>query len=154
MRIIEPTRAAHTYRQRLHAGTAKVFPLLCPVREIEWADGWQPTLVVSASGLVEPDCVFTTPQGNSQAIWYVTRHEPERFLVEMLKITPEVTACRVDIRLVPDGEACFADVAYTHTSLGPEGDRFVANFTADYYRQFMQTWENELNDFLTTGRKR
>jgi hypothetical protein len=39
-----------------------------------------------------------------------------------------------------------------HTSLGPKGDAFVASFTADYYRTFMQAWEKEINHYLTTGR--
>jgi len=34
------------------------------------------------------------------------------------------------------------------TSLGPPGDDFVAKFTANYYRQFMQEWETALNHFL------
>ena len=33
------------------------------------------------------------------------------------------------------------------------GDEFVAKFTADYYRSFMQTWEKALNHFLKTGSK-
>lgn len=152
MRIAAPNRTSHTYRQRLLASAERVFPLLCPVRETEWALGWAPRLIVSTSGVAERDCVFVTPEGDASAVWYVTRHEPHRFYVEMLKITPEVTACRLDIQLVPDGPACFADVAYSHTSLGPAGDTFVAGFTADYYRRFMQAWAAELNHFLTTGR--
>jgi hypothetical protein len=151
MGITKPNRATHTYRQRLHASPAKVFPLLCPVREAEWADGWLPDLVVSASGVAERDCVFITPDELGKAIWYVTRYEPAKWFVEMLKILPGVTACRLEIQLREDGDACFADVTYSHTSIGPAGDEFVAKFTADYYRRFMQTWEKELNHFLKTG---
>src|SRR5882672_10992531 len=61
MHIIKPNRASHTYRQRLCASPAKVFPLLCPVREAEWADGWLPELVISSSGVAECACVFITP---------------------------------------------------------------------------------------------
>jgi hypothetical protein len=152
MQIVKPNRATHTYRQQLRAPAERVFPLLCPVREVEWAVGWAPRLVASSSGVAEKDCVFTTPEGEREAVWYVTRHEPANLFVEMLKITPEVTACRLEVKLVPQGETCCADVMYSHTSLGPAGDRFVADFTADHYRRFMQAWENELNHFLTTGR--
>jgi hypothetical protein len=151
MRNTKPIRASHTYRQQMHAPAERVFPLLCPVREVDWAVGWAPRLIVSASGVAERDCVFVTP-GEPDAIWYVTRHEPQEWFVEMLKVTPEITACRLDIQLVPRGEECFADVRYTHTSLGPRGDAFVAAFTADYYRNFMQAWEKEINHYLTTGR--
>jgi hypothetical protein len=40
----------------------------------------------------------------------------------MLKITPGVTACRLNIQLGKDDTGCIADVASTYTSLGPAGD--------------------------------
>jgi len=151
MLIEPPNRVRHTYRQRLMAAPATVFRLLCPVRETEWANGWLPELVISASGVAEPDCVFVTPAEPMKSIWYITRYEREQLFVEMLKISPGVTACRVSIQLFGEGAECTADVTYTHTSLGPSGDEFVAKFTAEYYRKFMQAWEKELNHFLTTG---
>jgi hypothetical protein len=69
----------------------------------------------------------------------------------MLKILPGVTACRLSIQLSENGNGSFADVTYSHTSLSPAGDEFVAKFTADYYQQFMQAWEKSLNHFLKTG---
>jgi hypothetical protein len=151
MRITEPNRVTHNYRQRLHAAPAKVFPLLCPVREMDWANGWSPDLVISSSGVAERDCVFVTPDKLGTAIWYITRHEPERWFVEMLKILPGVTACRLEIRLSENGEGSFADITYSHTSIGSAGDEFVAKFTADHYEKFMQAWERALNHFLQTG---
>lgn len=153
MQITKPNRATHSYRQRLHAEPAKVFPLLCPVREMEWADGWLPELVISSSGIAERDGIFITPDKPGSAIWYITRHEPERWFVEMLKILPGVTACRLNIQLSENGNECFADVTYSHTSLGAAGDEFVAKFTADHYQKLMQAWERALNHFLTTGRR-
>jgi len=151
MHITKPNRATHTYRQSLHAPPAKVFPLLCPVRETEWAEGWLPDLVISNTGVAERDCVFITPDNAGKAIWYITRHEPEKWFVEMLKILAGVTACRLTIQLSENGDGCFADVTYSHTSIGPAGDEFVAKFTADYYQKFMQAWEKALNHFLKTG---
>src|SRR5215510_13876684 len=151
MLITKPNRATHTYRQTLHAPPAKIFPLLCPVRETEWAEGWEPEFVVSSSGVAERDCVFITPDNAGKAIWYITRNEPEKWFVEMLKILPGVTACRLTIQLSENGDDCFADVTYSHTSIGPAGDEFVAKFTSDYYQKFMQSWEQALNYFLKTG---
>ena len=153
MRISKPTRATHTYRQSLHAAPGKVFPLLCPVRETEWAVGWSPEVVISSSGVAERDCVFVTADNHGQAVWYITRHEPDDWFVEMVKVVPGLTACRLEIQLSENGEGCLADVTYSHTSLGAAGDEFVARFTSDYYREFMQAWEKELNHFLTTGRQ-
>ena len=152
MHITKPNRATHTYRQTLHAPPEKVFPLLCPVREADWAYGWLPELVISSSGFAERDCVFITPDKLGTAIWYVTRHEPARWFVEMLKILPGVTACRLEIQLSENDDGCFADVTYSHTSMGPAGDEFVTIFTSDHYRRSMQAWEKALNHYLMTGR--
>lgn len=150
MKIVKPNRASRSYTQTLCAAPEEVFPLLCPVREADWIEGWDPGVVVTSSGVAERDCVFTTAAGPHDAIWYVTRHEPPA-LVEMIKITPGVTACRLTIELHPAAEGTRADVAYTHTSLGPEGDAFVASFTEDHYRRFMQDWESRLNHYLRHG---
>lgn len=154
MQVIEPNRVVRTYTQRLVGAPAQVFPLLCPVREADWIDGWDPLLVVSGSGVAEPDCVFVTAADPHDAIWYVTRHEPESGFVEMIKITPSVTACRLSIRVRPVEGGSEADVTYGHTSLGPEGDRFVRSFTEEHYRQFMQDWESRMNHYLAHGRAR
>lgn len=154
MKIITPNRVTHTYTQRLVAPPEAVFPLLCPVREADWIPGWDPALVVSASGLAEPDCVFVTAAPPGDAVWYVTRHEPQARLVEMIKVTPAVTACRLTIRLRPTAAGCEADVTYMHTSLGPQGDEFVAAFTEDFYRGFMQEWESRINHYLRHGTSR
>ena len=110
-----------------------------------------PDLVISSSGIAERDCVFITPDKDGKAIWYITRHEPEKWFVEMLKILPGVTACRLTIQLSENGDGCLADVTYSHTSIGPAGDDFVSKFTTDYYQEFMLAWESELNRFLNTA---
>jgi hypothetical protein len=104
--------------------------------------------VVSSSGVAEPDCVFTTSAQPGDAIWYITRHEPAANFVEMIKITPTVTACRLSIQLRPTSTGCEADVKYSHTSLGPLGDEFIASFTEDYYRKFMREWESMVNHYV------
>ena len=106
---------------------------------------------MSSSGVAERDCVFITADKLGTAFWYITRHEPEKLFVEMLKILPGVTACRLEIQLSENGDECFADITYSHTSIGTAGDEFVARFTADYYQRFMEDWENALNHFLKTG---
>lgn len=151
MKITTPNRVTRSYTQRLAAGPDAVFPLLCPVREADWIEGWDPSRVISSSGFAEPDCVFVTRAQPHDAIWYVTRHEPAAGFVEMLKITPDVTACRLAIQLHPCAGGCEATITYSHTSLGPAGDAFVASFTEEFYSGFMQDWEARLNHYLRHG---
>ena len=152
MRVAKPNRVTRTYTQQLVAEPSRVFPLLCPVREADWIDGWDPLVVFSQSGVAEPDCVFLTEASPSNAIWYITRYEPSNGFVEMIKITPTVTACKLSIQLRPVQSGSEATITYTHTSLGPEGDTFVASFSEEHYRQFMRDWEARINHYLSTVR--
>jgi hypothetical protein len=151
MQIRPPHRVTRSHVQRLNAAPARVFPLLCPVREADWIDGWNPKLVITQSGVAEPDCVFVTAAEPADAIWVVTRHEPDRF-VEMLKISPGVTVCRLTIALRAAGGGCEAEVTYRHTSLGPAGDAYITDFTEAHYAAFMVNWERRLNHYLDHGR--
>lgn len=150
MKVVAPTRVTRSFVQRLAAPPAVVFPLLCPVREADWVPGWDPRLVISASGVAERDCVFITTDGDSESVWFVTRHEPEAGFVEMIRIAPDVTACRLTIQLRAAEGGCEAEVTYSHTSLGPRGDAFVAAFSEEHYRAFMLEWEAKLNRHLWT----
>ena len=151
MRITQPNRVTRSYTQRLVAEPSKVFPLLCPVREADWIEGWDPLLVISQSGVAEADCVFITGANPHNSIWYITRHEADHGLVEMVKITPGITACKLLIQLQPTATGSEATVSYTHTSLGPAGDAFITSFTEEHYQKSMQDWEAKINHYLSTG---
>jgi hypothetical protein len=151
MIVTKPNRVTRTFTQKLVAEPSKIFPLLCPVREADWLDGWDPIAVFSESGVAEADCVFLTEASPSNAIWYITRHEPSNGFVEMIKITPNVTVCKLTIQLRPVGDGSEATITYAHTSLSPEGDTFLESFTEEHYRQFMGDWEARINYYLLNG---
>jgi hypothetical protein len=151
MDIRKPNRVTRSYTQHLVAEPDRVFPLLCPVREADWIEGWEPLCVASESGVAEADCVFVTEGTPGNSIWFITRYAPHSGFIEMLKITPEVTACKLSIQLFATHGGSGAKVTYSHTSLGPAGDEFIAGFTEDYYIGFMRDWEKRLNHYLRTG---
>jgi hypothetical protein len=152
--IARPNRLGHTYTQTLDARPDKVFPLLCPVRELEWTRGWDPSLILSNSGVAEADCVFTTSSQRGETVWMITRHDSENHEVEMILVTPGSTVAKLEIALEekPAGKTA-AKITYTHTSLGPEGDLFLKSFTRQWYENFMLEWQKELNHFLSTNEK-
>ena len=83
MKVSKPKRVRRRFTQRLVGKPSEVFPLLCPVREVDWIEDWDPLAVFSESGVAERDCIFITAASPSDAIWIVTRHEPESGFVEM-----------------------------------------------------------------------
>ena len=154
--INEPRRVKHSYTQIINGTREQVFPLLCPVREADWLPGWATDWVISESGVAEANCMFQTPprpaSGESASIWVITRHDPEAFEVEMFKVTPGFTVGKLQISLSTNGEKqTRATIAYEFTSLSSLGDSYLEGFTAQWYEQFMQVWEKQMNYYLETG---
>ena len=152
MKISPPHRISRSYTQTICRPPDEVMPLLCPVREREWVNGWEPRLVVTESGHAEPGCIFVTPGLPQDAVWIMNRFDRDELAIEITKIIPGVVVGTIDIRLRPKGsDATLADITYTYTSISDYGDEMLEEFTPEHFRAFMETWENELNHFLTTG---
>lgn len=151
----KPNRVRHSYTQSINATPEQVFPLLCPTRELDWAPGWSVDWVISTSGLAEQECMFQTPPAagtENASIWIISRHEPEDFQVEMYKVTPGLTVGKLEISLTASGATgTSARVSYEFTSLGTDGDAFLATFTTEWYENFMRGWEAAMNHYLKTG---
>jgi hypothetical protein len=152
MTIEKPNRVRHTYTQTLTDPPDKVFPLLCPVREKDWVPNWNPKRVISASGLAERDGIFMTEAAPHDAIWVIVRHDAGAGVLEIVKITPHHTVCKLEISLSASGdEGTRAEISYEYTALGPLGEAFLKEFTEEWYTNFMTDWEAALNHYLTTG---
>jgi len=147
-------RKTFSYRQSINALPEQVFPLLCPVREAEWLDGWRYTMIYSQSGLVEAGAVFsTTQEGEADTIWIVTKHDPSQHTVEFARFTPNAKTCvlNVNVRLKED-RSSYVDITYTYTGLAPAGNTFIETFTEDQFIEAVVFWEKSMNYFLDTGK--
>ena len=154
MNIIKPKNVKRSYNQTINSSPDKVFPLLCPVKEKDWVNGWDPELVITNSGFAEKDSIFVTKHGSENNYWIITGHDPENYEIEMLIISPEITVGKLEIKLhKKEDDKTRADISYTYTSLSSEGDEFVKNYTEEKYINFMKTWEEEINYYLLNGEK-
>ena len=126
-----PKRLTRRYTQTIDAAPERVFPLLCPVREAEWLDGWRYRMLHSESGLAEEGAVFTTPRsGEPDTVWIITRHEPASRLVEFTRFTPGSRVCVLRVGVRPaDPAGSSVDITYMYTSTSPAGNRFIDAFT-------------------------
>ena len=153
MEPVNAARVTRSYTQHLDFPPERVFPLLCPVREREWVDGWEARVVHSKSGVAEEGCVFTTSRpGEADTVWTITHHDERARHVEFVMVTPDsrVGELRIDVR--PDGDSrSLCDVTYTFTALTPHGDRYVEEFTEEAYLHRMRHWEAAVNHYLATG---
>jgi len=149
MKIISPVRVKRSYTQRLRGKPDEIFPLLCPVREAEWVEGWDPLAVYSRSGLAENDCVFTTGEETPDSIWVITEFDSERRTMEIVRVTPSMTVGRITISLSDDGTGnTSAEIVYLYTAITPDGEQFVNDYSEEFFRRFMEFSESALNRFL------
>lgn len=152
----QPKRLTRRYTQTIDAAPDRVFPLLCPVREAEWLDGWRFRMIHSMSGLVEDGAVFATPgEGEADTIWVVTRHDPAHYVVEFARFTPESRVCTLRIGVRPDGrDRSSVDIAYTYTTLSPAGDAFLERAVSEAaFLEAVTFWERSMNHWLATGER-
>jgi hypothetical protein len=142
-----------TYQQVNHAHPDKVFPLLCPVREADWLDGWQYNMIYSKSGLIEKDCVFTTPHhGELVTAWQVTQHDPSQHFVEFVRLTPNENVVKIQIQLaLRTDNWTDAHITYQYTGLNPQQNDFIENELEQNFLASMQWWEKAINHYLTSG---
>ncbi|GET22455.1 hypothetical protein [Prolixibacter denitrificans] len=146
-------QVSKTYQQINLAAPKEVFPLLCPVREKDWLDGWDYTMIHSESGLIEEGCVFSTPHhGQHDTIWYVTVYDKINFKIEFVRVTPEEEVVRINIRLNgrEDGTTT-SRISYQYTALNDQKNEWLKTKFEDSFRGSMIWWEKAINHYLRTG---
>ena len=144
-----------SYEQTINADPSKVFDLLCPVKEAQWLDGWDYTLLHSESGLAEEGCVFLSRQeGEKDTIWMITKRDVQNREIEFVRATPESRIARLTIAV--DEKAANVSkvkITYVITALCEEGNIFLEAFTEENFEAAMKFWEGSMNYYLETGKK-
>ncbi len=131
-----------------------VFPLLCPVREADWLDGWKYKMIQSKSGLIEQDCVFTSPHhGKFDTVWQVTQYDKENYKIEFLRVTPTENVVKINIRLEKINEQETKTlIDYQYTGLNDQQNSYIEDDLENDFRNNMEWWEKSINHYLTTGK--
>ena len=145
-------RVRFVHSQSVSAAPEEVFPLLCPVRELDWVPGWECRLVYSASGLAEDGCVFQTdrPADGGLDTWVVSRYEPP-LRISFVRVN-SLRAMRYDIRLAAAaGGGTTLEWEQVITALGDDGDRHVAALEERGFVAMIAALERMLEHYLHTG---
>jgi hypothetical protein len=151
----EAKRITRSYCQTISASPEVVFPLLCPVREAEWLDGWKYAMIHSESGLAEEGCVFSTPgDGEEDTVWVISRYDRENQLIEFNRFTPGSRTCVLKVTVTSKGDTdSNVDISYTYTGITADGNAWIDNFIEDAFLDAVKFWEKSMNHFLETGER-
>lgn len=148
-------RAVKSYKQTINASPNTVFPLLCPIRQAEWADGWIGKVIYAASGYAEKDGVYATEHGEKDdTIWVITKRDASAHEVEFVYFVPGNRVVRLTISVKSIGrDKSNVYITYVNTGLSEEGNKEIAQrFTDASFNQRMAEWEQAMNYFLETGK--
>jgi hypothetical protein len=149
-------RVVREFESRVAASPEKVFPLLCPTREYDWIDGWACDLIYSESGVAEDNCVFVTdfPERGGEAVWTVTRYDPERRVIQFAIHYPGKIVEKLDVRCEPSGgSGTVVHWKRTYTSLGEKGARLVEILAGPWIEGVTAFMSEALNHYCRTGTK-
>lgn len=146
------TQKTFEYTQLNTGAIEEVFPLLCPVREKDWLDGWDYKMVHSLSGLIEHNCVFTTINPKKiETIWHVTQYDRINYKIEFLRVAPNENTVKINIHLEPKNEIITkALIKYTYTFLQKNITIKMIDATEKSFKKSMDWWEKSINYYLKT----
>ncbi len=141
------------YVQTNPGSREEIFPLLCPVPERDWIDGWEYEMIHSISGFAELGCVFTTPyKGDLKTIWQITQFDTDNYCIEFVRVTPGETIVKINIDLERiDRNKTETHISYQYTGLNEDQNQSIINSIPAAFTNNMIYWENAINHYLKTG---
>lgn len=145
-------RIAGTRTIRLNDAPDKIFPLFGPIREKDWAPGWDPQVIYSDSANAEEHMVFTTQTHHGAediSVWTITRYQPHDALIEYTVFAPE-RLWRVAIQCHPGDSprTTRAEITYTFTGLTARGNELNELALSHMFRHDLKDWEVQINRYL------
>ena len=138
----------------LNAHVKKVFPLFGPILEKEWAEGWDPEIIYSETGIVEEHMIFRTKahrhSSEDHYLWAITKYIPDQHQIEYTVSTPN-RIWFINVQCKAAGDKTIAEICYTYTGLNNEGNLLNREALNSMYAQNLADWAEAINYYLKTG---
>ena len=147
--------AGRTHEIVLNGEPDTVFSLFGPIREADWASGFEPEVVVGDALTLELGCVFRTRDTvRGETIWLLVELDAADRRIGYVRVTPRFDLTRLVINVESGGPGqSVADITYRFTGLSHEGNRYVDQFTQERYVGWINEWAVAINHYLATGQQ-
>jgi hypothetical protein len=146
-------RISRTATFTVNGRLQNVFPLFGPIREMEWAEGWNPEIIFSESNLVDEHMIFRTRASTEEEYytWVITQFDERKYLVEYTVSTiNRIWFIRVSCQA--DGDKTKASVSYTYIGLNKQGNELNRTALAKMYANDLKDWQEAINYYIHTGK--
>jgi hypothetical protein len=140
----------------VNATVEKAFPLFGPIREKEWAAGWEPQIIYSTNPEIEEHMIFKTTakhHDESEYTWVVTQFKPKEFFIEYTVSTSN-RIWFISVKCEPAGKETKVAVTYTYTGLNEQGNQLNKSALEKMYAENLKDWEEAINYYLSTGNQK
>lgn len=142
----------------LDGPAGKVFPLFGPIREAEWAEGWNPAIHHRGDARDEDTeaigagAVFTHMKGKADSHWLLTTWDQPEGRAEYAVVVPGSWVCRITIRVrATESGRSSATVRYAYTGLDADGLALVDGYSQEAHEERIAGWARAINHYLETG---
>jgi uncharacterized DUF497 family protein len=153
--VFKPERIQKSATITVKTSIDRAFPLFGPVREKEWAAGWEPQIIYSTHPEWEEHMIFTTAGKHSHEdryVWVVSQFRPNEYFIEYTVSTAQ-RIWFISVRCAPDSENTKVSVTYTYTGLTEEGNQLNKSALSRMFAHDLRDWEEEINQYLASGKK-
>jgi hypothetical protein len=134
----------------------KAFPLFGPIREREWAAGWEPQIVFSTDPEVEEHMMFKTQggfEGEMEYLWVLTQFRPNDFLLEY-SVSTSNRVWFITVKCEPKNKHTKVTVTYSYTGLTEYGNQLNKIALDKMFLHNLKDWEEAINYYLATGQQK
>ncbi|HYG02943.1 MAG TPA: hypothetical protein VD927_10900 [Chryseosolibacter sp.] len=132
----------------------EVFPLFGPIREMVWAEGWQPEVLNGKSDM-EKHIVFKTQsqfEDESCYLWALTSLIPQQMVEYTVSARDRVWFITVNCNAINENQT-MATVTYSYCAASEAAvDKNLIAMNR-IFAQNLNDWQDAINHFLATGEK-
>jgi hypothetical protein len=135
----------------IDAPLQEAFPLFGPIREKEWAHGWDPQVIYPENCLVARHMVFRT-QSQESYTWVIVHYEPLQHSIEYL-VSASERIWTITVTCAHSDMNTFATVTYSYTGFNEEAHKRNEIALGEMFASDLKDWEKAINYYIRTGKQ-
>lgn len=128
-----------------------VFSLFSPEGEKLWAPDWDYINILGSKN-VQADYVFLTDSHDhsaTTAIWIVADYDPVKHQVSYYKVEPGEKVGKIVVQCFEQNVGrTRVKVTYKYIGLSNSGNQFIAGFTKEAYKEFIEEWHSRIKAYF------
>jgi hypothetical protein len=155
----QPTRISRGAVITVAAPLERALELFGPIRQKDWAEGWDPQLIDPASEIVEERIVFTTQSHHGQEepddVWIVSAYSVADSFIEYTVFAHErIWWIEIACTETVPREQTKAEIAFTFLGLTGRGNSLNREALELIFADDLRDWEQAIDHYLKTGERK